>query len=163
MMFLSISSDCILLWSASFCFLGWVSLRNPSVSGMTVFGWDYWLDYGCLVFLGVSLCSLVPCGNHAQLRGGNDAEILMSTLAYGWVERCSNIASCKEDSSQDKYSCDLWINLCNCICFNELWWTWLMCWRKCIFFHCWLHYASIIVLCSIHFYFIMFMGLTLPG
>ena len=27
----------------------------------------------------------------------------MSTLAYGWVERCNDIASCREDSSQDKY------------------------------------------------------------
>ena len=35
--------------------------------------------------------------------GGSDVEGLMSTLAYGWVERCSDIASCGEDSSQDKY------------------------------------------------------------
>ena len=37
---------------------------------------------------------LIPCGNHAQLGGGNVAERLMSTLAYGWVERCSDIAGC---------------------------------------------------------------------
>ena len=36
---------------------------------------------------------LIPCGNHAQLGGGSVAEILMSTLAYGWVERCSDIGS----------------------------------------------------------------------
>ena len=40
------------------------------------------------------LCPLVPCGNHAQLGGGGDAEKLMSTLAYGWVERYGDIASC---------------------------------------------------------------------
>ena len=51
------------------------------------------------------LCPLVPCGNHAKLRGGSDAERVRSTLAYGWVERCSDITSCEEASSQDKYSC----------------------------------------------------------
>ena len=35
-----------------------------------------------------------PCGNHAQLGGGSADERLMSTLAYGWVEHCSDIASC---------------------------------------------------------------------
>ena len=35
---------------------------------------------------------LIPCGNHAQLRGGSVAEGLMSMLAYGWVEHCSDIA-----------------------------------------------------------------------
>ena len=64
-----------------------------------------------MVLLRVSLCSLVPCGNHAQLGGGSGAEILMSTLAYGWVEHCSDIASCGEASSQDKYF--LVFNLCN--------------------------------------------------
>ena len=33
-------------------------------------------------------------GNHAQLGGGSVAERLMSTLAYGWVERCSDVAGC---------------------------------------------------------------------
>ena len=37
---------------------------------------------------------LIPCGNHSQLGGGSVAERLMSTLAYGWVERCSDIAGC---------------------------------------------------------------------
>ena len=37
---------------------------------------------------------LIPWGNHAQLEGGSAAERLMSTLAYGWVERCSDIAGC---------------------------------------------------------------------
>ena len=34
---------------------------------------------------------LIPCGNHAQLGGGSYAEILRSALAYGWVERCSDV------------------------------------------------------------------------
>ena len=96
--------------------LAWLSKsKNPPVSGLTVFGCGYWLDYGCMVLLCVNLCSLVPYGNHAQLRGGNANERLMSTLAYGWVERCSDIASCGEASSQDKYS--FAFNICNCICF----------------------------------------------
>ena len=33
-------------------------------------------------------------GNHAQLGGGSVAERLRSTLAYGWVERCSDVAGC---------------------------------------------------------------------
>ena len=84
---------------------------SPSVSGLAVFGGDYWLDCGCMVLLCVSLCSLVPCGNHAQLGGGSGAKRLRSTLACGWVKRCSHIASCGEASSQDKYF--LVFNLCN--------------------------------------------------
>ena len=38
---------------------------------------------------------LIPYGNHAQIVGGSAAERLMSALAYGWVECCSNIASCE--------------------------------------------------------------------
>ena len=80
--------------------------KNPSFSGLTVFGCGYWLNSWCLALLCVSLCSLVPCGNHAQLEGGSDDERVRSKLAYGWVERCSDIASCRESSSQDKYSCN---------------------------------------------------------
>ena len=36
----------------------------------------------------------LPLENHAQLGGGSVAERLMSTLAYGWVERCSDVAGC---------------------------------------------------------------------
>ena len=80
--------------------LAWLSKsKNPYVSGMTVFGCGYWFDYGCLALLCVRLCPLVPFGNHAQLGGGNDAERLRSTLAYGWVECCNDIASCGEASS----------------------------------------------------------------
>ena len=43
---------------------------------------------------------LVPYSleNHAQLGGGSIAERLRSTLAYGWVERCSDIAGCGTSS-----------------------------------------------------------------
>ena len=49
--------------------------------------------------------SPIPYGNHARLGGGSDAKRVRSTLAYGWVESCSDIDSCEEYSSQDKYSC----------------------------------------------------------
>ena len=57
---------------------------------------------------------LIPYGNHAQLEGGNAAERLMSALAYGWVERCSDVAGCGTNLFQDKYLC---VNLCisNCL------------------------------------------------
>ena len=43
---------------------------------------------------------LVPysLGNHAELGGGSIAERLRSTLAYGWVERCSDVAGCRTSS-----------------------------------------------------------------
>ena len=40
------------------------------------------------------LLFLNPWGNHSLLGGGSAIERLMSTLAYGWVERCSDIAGC---------------------------------------------------------------------
>ena len=45
-----------------------------------------------------STITLIPCGNHAHIRGANDVERLMSTLAYGWVERCSDVAGCGTNS-----------------------------------------------------------------
>ena len=75
--------------------LAWLSKsKNPVVSGMTVFRCGCWLESSCLALLCESLCPLVPCGNHAQLEGGSDAERVRSTVAYGWVEHCSDIASC---------------------------------------------------------------------
>ena len=68
-----------------------------------MFGCGYWLDYGRLALFCVTLCPLVPYGNHAQLEGGSDAERVRSTLAYGWVEHCSDVASCREAYSQYKY------------------------------------------------------------
>ena len=85
--------QCIPVWD----WLG--KSKNPSVIGLNVFGCDYWLDCGCIVLLCVSLCPLVPCGNHAHLGGGSDAERLRSTLAYGWVERCNDVAGCGTNSS----------------------------------------------------------------
>ena len=52
---------------------------------------------------------LIPWGNHAQLGGGTVAEILKSTLAYGWEEHCSDIASCRTSSVHDK---------CSCLCYS---------------------------------------------
>ena len=44
-----------------------------------------WLIY--VPWLCVSLFDPYTLGNHAQLDGGSVADGLMSTLAYGWVER----------------------------------------------------------------------------
>ena len=55
------------------------------------------------------LSFLIPYGNHAQLGGGSVVEILRSTLAYGWVERCSDIASCGPTSFKISI---LVLNLC---------------------------------------------------
>ena len=65
------------------------------------------LAFCCVVHPFVSLddlCALVPHGNHSQIGVGSDAERVRKTMAYGWVERCNDIASCGEASSQDKYS-----------------------------------------------------------
>ena len=47
------------------------------------------------------LSLLVPysLGNHARLGGGSIVERLKSTRAYGWVERCSDVAGCGVNSS----------------------------------------------------------------
>ena len=80
--------------------LAWLSKsKNPLVSGLTMFGCGHWLDSRRLALLGVSLCPLVPCGNHAQLEGGSDADKLRSTPTYGQVEHCRDIASCGKASS----------------------------------------------------------------
>ena len=46
----------------------------------------------------VSLLVPYSLENHAQLGGGNVAERLRSTLDYGWVERCSDLAGCGTSS-----------------------------------------------------------------
>ena len=51
----------------------------------------------------MSLLFLSSLWNHAQLGGGSGAERLMSTLAYGWVEHSSDVASCGTTQLQDKY------------------------------------------------------------
>ena len=64
--------------------LDWLSKsKNPYVIGLTVFGCDQWIDCGCIALLCGSLCSLVPCGNNAQLGGGSDVESLRIMLDYG--------------------------------------------------------------------------------
>ena len=79
------------------CWLGWLvdGLINPTVLAC-------WFVYSWLC---VSLLVPYSLGNHAHLGGGSVAERLRSTLAYGWVERCSDVASCGTSFFQDKYSC----------------------------------------------------------
>ena len=90
----------------------------------------------------------IPCGNHAHIVGGSVAKILMSTLDYGWVERCSDVASCGTSFFQDKYFlCVIFVIvfcLMNCDEHVE-------CFDECIFFLYILHvYASVYVLSSMH-------------
>ena len=58
-----------------------------------------------LAWLHLVIFLAIPCGNHAQIGGGSAAERLMSVLAYGWVERCNDVASCGTNSLKDKYLC----------------------------------------------------------
>ena len=71
-----------------------------------------------MVLFCVSMLFPISLWNHAQLEGDSGAEKLMSTLAYGWVERCNDVASCGTSFFQDKYS--YLFDLCNCICVYEL-------------------------------------------
>ena len=54
------------------------------------------LAWMCFMYPWLCVILLVPYSleNHAQLGGGSVVERLMSTLAYGWVERCSDVAGC---------------------------------------------------------------------
>ena len=67
-------------------------LTNP-----TMFAWL--VCYFMYPWLGVSLLVPYSLGNHAQLGGGSIAEGFRSMLAYGWVERCSDVAGCGTGSS----------------------------------------------------------------
>ena len=51
------------------------------------------------------LVSPYPLWNHAQIGGGSVAGRLMRALAYGWVERCNDVAGCVTRFLEDKYSC----------------------------------------------------------
>ena len=96
------------------CLLAWLdSLRNQTVC---------WLDCGCMVLLCVSPLFASSLWKSCPARGWQWAKRLMSTLAYGWVKDCSNITSCKEASSQDKYFLYLTLQL---YLFCKLSWT---CW-----------------------------------
>ena len=59
-----------------------------------------WAWLICVPWLCVSLLDPYTFGNHAQLGGGSVAERLMSTLDYGWVERCSDVVGCRMSSCQ---------------------------------------------------------------
>ena len=90
------------------------SLINPNVILA-------WLGFDMYLVMCVSLLFLISLWNHAPLGGGSDAESLTSTLAYGWVEHCSGVASCGTTQSQDKYLLlFLFTYLCICISFNKI-------------------------------------------
>ena len=81
---------------------------NPTVLAWMIFYFLYpWL---CVILL-------VPysLGTHAHLGGGSTAERLGSTLAYGWVERCNDVAGCRASPSWD--NCPCLFHLC-----NYIWW-----------------------------------------
>ena len=56
-------------------------------------------------WLCVSLLVPYSLGDHSQLGGGNVAKRLMSTLAYGWVKHCSNVALSGQYSFKIIISC----------------------------------------------------------
>ena len=57
--------------------------------------------------------------NPTHLRGGIVAKRLMSMLAYGWVERCSDVAGCGASSSSKDKCCCCFISAI-ILMFNEL-------------------------------------------
>ena len=80
-----------------------------------------WLGFDMYLAMCVSLLFLHSLWDQACLGGGSDSDILMSTLAYGCVEHCSDIASCSTMQSQDNYLLlFLFTYLCICISFNKL-------------------------------------------
>ena len=104
------------LWTVKSRIRGWVCLRKMVFEATSLaFILSYLLDSLInptawasrigVPWLCVSLIDPYSLRNHAQLRGGSVAERLMSTLAYGWVERCNDVAGCGASSSlKDKYS-----------------------------------------------------------
>ena len=73
-----------------------------------------WLNF-VYPWLHVSLLvSPYSLWNHAQLGGGSVVECLMSTLAYGWVERCSDVVGCDTNLFHDKYPYLFYLYICIC-------------------------------------------------
>ena len=92
---------------------------------------------------------LSPCGNPAQLEGGISTERLRSTLSYGWVERCSDVANCDTSFFQDNYFLCAISTTVSCLmnCDEQV-----ECFDECIYFHCIIAIVCIYVcLLSIHF------------
>ena len=92
---------------------------------------------------------LIPCGYHAQIGGGSDAEILMSALAYAWVECCSDISGCRTSFFQEKYFLCVISATISCLmnCDEHV-----ECFDECIYFHCIIAIVCICVcLLSMHF------------
>ena len=89
----------------------------------------------------MNLLFLSSLWNHAQLGGGSGAKRLMRTLDYGWVERCSGVASCGTSQLQNKY---LLLFLClisaNYLFYELIWAGWMFaCLNGCYCFQCILH------------------------
>ena len=87
-------------WLCVWCMVcpKWVSPRTPPCywvvsRAVCETQWCVGLTVNVWFWLCVSLLFPSALWNHAQLEGGSDAERLMSTLAYGWVEHCNDIAS----------------------------------------------------------------------
>ena len=53
-----------------------------------------WLSFIVSLAMGKSTSVPYSLGKSCPDGGGSVAERLMSTLAYGWVESCSDIAGC---------------------------------------------------------------------
>ena len=93
-------------WLCVWCmvWLGWVHPRTPPcywLIPLIVYETQQCVELTVDMLFGLCVSLLFPISlwNYAQLRGGSDAKRLMSTLAYGWVERCSDVASCGLSSS----------------------------------------------------------------
>ena len=141
LVFFASSQDC----EGLFCC--WYAVVVP----WTVLAWPicWWTDKPSSVGL-VVLCPLghvqacnwpLSWRNHAQLGGGSVAERLISTLAYGWVECCNDVASCGTTQLQDKY---LLLFVClisaNYLFYELKWACWMFEWLKgCYYFRCILH------------------------
>ena len=62
-----------------------------------------WLSFLVSLAMGEPISVPYSLWESCPAWGCSGGEILMSTLAYGWVERCNDLASCGTDSFQDKY------------------------------------------------------------
>ena len=103
------------------------SVINPTVFGLA----EFWYVFGYVW----AWRSLVPCGKHAQLGGGSGAERLIIPLAYGWVERCNDIASCGTTHLHDKCSLVFYVLNLAMYLFNELLWAyWMIEWDFLLFY-----------------------------
>ena len=112
-----------------------------------------WLNFDkSLVMCEFASVSLFLVGIMPSSRGGSASERLMSTLAYGWVECCSDVASC--GSASFKISI-LVLNLCKLL---VLWIkrNMMNVLNECFCFRCRMHYASVYIFIFNAFYLLFF-------